>query len=492
MTSASTGLVVIGDALLDRDIEGDVTRVCPDAPVPVLEQTSDSYRPGGASLAAVLAVALSGLGRSPITLVTSISADEAGRRLSALVEEAGIRIMSIPAEGPTTEKIRLRSNGQTLLRLDRGTGRVRFGKLPTQVAGLVDTASAILVADYGRGLTTLEPLRHALADSTRPIVWDPHPLGGQPVPGCRVLTPNVSELLSRFLTGPKDANATARSSLEDDTGTVGAMNLSRLTKAANDAKSHWMAASVAVTRGPLGALLVSTDGPPLVVPSPSPITGDTCGAGDCFAASTAVSLAQGALPSEAVTKAVTDAGSFVNCGAASAYRKWSDLCRGGHQPSHSLARRRDDDAEVRAAQVHRSGGTVVAAGGCFDLLHAGHVALLQAARRLGDCLIVCINSDESVRRLKGPGRPLNVEADRAATLAALDCVDAVEIFGEDTPETVIRRLRPDIWVKGGDYDARSLPEAATLASWGGQAAVLPYLAGHSTTGLAKRAAAAVS
>lgn len=136
--------------------------------------------------------------------------------------------------------------------------------------------------------------------------------------------------------------------------------------------------------------------------------------------------------------------------------------------------------------VRRSGGTVVAAGGCFDLLHAGHVALLQAARRLADCLIVCINSDRSVRRLKGAGRPLNTEADRAATLSALDCVDAVEIFDEDTPEQVIRRVQPEIWVKGRDYDARSLPEAATLAEWGGQAVVLPYLARRSTTSLLQR------
>jgi rfaE bifunctional protein nucleotidyltransferase chain/domain len=126
---------------------------------------------------------------------------------------------------------------------------------------------------------------------------------------------------------------------------------------------------------------------------------------------------------------------------------------------------------------------VVAAGGCFDLLHAGHVALLRAARDLGDCLVVCLNSDASVARLKGPGRPLVGEQDRAAVLAGLRCVDAVVGFDEDMPEAVLSRLRPDIFAKGGDYAVAQLAEAALLASWGGQAVVLPYLEGRSSSHL---------
>jgi rfaE bifunctional protein nucleotidyltransferase chain/domain len=130
----------------------------------------------------------------------------------------------------------------------------------------------------------------------------------------------------------------------------------------------------------------------------------------------------------------------------------------------------------------------VATGGCFDLLHAGHVAMLETARNLGDCLVVCLNSDASVRALKGPGRPLVPQADRARLLAALGCVDAVVIFDELTPEAVLSRLRPDVWVKGGDYsggaDGRAdLPEADVIARSGGQAVVVPYVAGHSTTSM---------
>jgi rfaE bifunctional protein nucleotidyltransferase chain/domain len=133
--------------------------------------------------------------------------------------------------------------------------------------------------------------------------------------------------------------------------------------------------------------------------------------------------------------------------------------------------------------VRRGGGTVVATGGCFDVLHAGHISMLTAARALGDCLIVCLNSDASVRRLKGEGRPLNTAADRAAVLTALECVDGVMIFDEDTPTAALCRLRPGVWAKGGDYSGQDLPEVSVLGAWGGQAVTVPYLDGRSTTGL---------
>jgi D-beta-D-heptose 7-phosphate kinase/D-beta-D-heptose 1-phosphate adenosyltransferase len=136
------------------------------------------------------------------------------------------------------------------------------------------------------------------------------------------------------------------------------------------------------------------------------------------------------------------------------------------------------------AEVRQRGGTVVATGGCFDLLHAGHVRMLTAARQLGDCLVVCLNADTSVRRLKGPERPIITEADRVELLAALACVDAVVLFEEDTPEAVLADLRPDLWVKGGDYSLAQLPEAALMASWGGRSATVPYHPAKSTTRLA--------
>jgi rfaE bifunctional protein nucleotidyltransferase chain/domain len=231
----------------------------------------------------------------------------------------------------------------------------------------------------------------------------------------------------------------------------------------------------------------------MAVPVAEPSSGDSCGAGDCFAAVLTVHLAKGSLPSEATTSAVAAAAGFVAAGGAGAWAgaPHPSFGRPGPAGRSPGPAGRSDGASVVAGRVRRSGGTVVAAGGCFDLLHAGHVSLLQAARALGDCLIVCLNSDRSVRTLKGPGRPVNHQADRAATLVALGCVDAVEIFDEETPERVIRSIRPDVWAKGGDYDARGLPEAGLLTEWGGQAVVLPYLAGRSTTRILKRSSTGV-
>jgi rfaE bifunctional protein nucleotidyltransferase chain/domain len=136
-----------------------------------------------------------------------------------------------------------------------------------------------------------------------------------------------------------------------------------------------------------------------------------------------------------------------------------------------------------ARQVRARGGTLVATGGCFDILHAGHLSSLEAARRLGDALVVLLNSDESVRRLKGPGRPVQAARDRARVLLGLSCVDAVMVFGEKGPESALDRLRPDVWVKGGDYEGTDLPESGLVRSWGGRVVLIPYQTGYSTTAI---------
>ena len=214
------------------------------------------------------------------------------------------------------------------------------------------------------------------------------------------------------------------------------------------------------------------------MPAPVVPCADPCGAGDRFASAAAGLLADGALPTEAVAGAVVAASAFVAAGGAASVRVGSPApAATGPAPT----------AEDVVARVRAGGGTVVATGGCFDLLHAGHVAVLQQARALGDCLDVCLNSDDSVRRLKGPARPVVTHDDRAAVLLALECVDAVVVFDEDTPAAALSRLRPDVFAKGGDYALTSIPEADVVAEWGGQAVVLPYLAGRSTTTLIAKA-----
>jgi rfaE bifunctional protein nucleotidyltransferase chain/domain len=214
-----------------------------------------------------------------------------------------------------------------------------------------------------------------------------------------------------------------------------------------------------------------------VIPAPGAGGGDPCGAGDRFASAAAGFLADGALIADAVADAVMVATSYVAAGGAAA------IGAGGARPSPDRPRVRMADAHEVVARTRLQGGTVVATGGCFDLLHAGHVSVLQQARALGDCLVVCLNSDASVRRLKGEGRPVVGEDDRAAVLAALGCVDAVVTFDEDTPQAILERLKPDIFAKGGDYAVAELPEQRTLERWGGQVVLLPYLKGRSTTSL---------
>jgi rfaE bifunctional protein nucleotidyltransferase chain/domain len=230
-----------------------------------------------------------------------------------------------------------------------------------------------------------------------------------------------------------------------------------------------------VTLGEEGALLVTGEGAPLVAPAPRLSVLDPCGAGDRFSSAAAGLLADGASAEEAVTAAVSAASAFVAAGGASA-------AHSGTQPAAAALEGMDAAIEV-AQRTRAAGGRVVATGGCFDLLHAGHVSVLQAARRLGGCLIVLLNSDQSVRRLKGPERPLVDEADRAAVIGALECVDAVAIFDEATPEAALRRLRPDVFAKGGDYAGIELPERALLAEWGADVVILPYLEGRSTSRL---------
>ncbi|MGW7200592.1 D-glycero-beta-D-manno-heptose 1-phosphate adenylyltransferase, partial [Streptomyces chryseus] len=221
--------------------------------------------------------------------------------------------------------------------------------------------------------------------------------------------------------------------------------------------------------------------------APPPPRGFPGGARDCFAAATAAALADGALPEEAVQRAVAEAAAFVAAGGAGNPALWRTESAPGAREEAP-----ETDPFALAERVRARGGTVVATGGCFDLLHAGHVGLLESARRIGDCLIVCVNSDASLTRRKGPGRPLNPVADRLRVLAALGSVDAVAVFEEDTPAALLSRLRPDVWVKGGDYSVEDLPEAEVLRAWGGQAVVLPYLVGRSTTLLAHRAAQAAA
>jgi rfaE bifunctional protein nucleotidyltransferase chain/domain/rfaE bifunctional protein kinase chain/domain len=447
-----TRLAVVGDALLDRDLEGTADRLSPDAPVPVVDDPVMTARPGGAGLAALLA----SRDGCEVTLVTALADDPPGREVRGLLEDAGVRIAAMELQGSTPEKIRVRAAGRSLLRVDRGGAGRPAGSLPRAAVAALKRADAILVSDYGRGMAARPEVREAVSSCLRrkPVVWDPHPQGPVPLPGVRLATPNEAEARAAV---PQLEGEGVKASLER------AEALARI----------WEAAAVCITRGAGGAVLWGASDTPLAVPAPRAHLGDPCGAGDRFAATAARSLADGCVVSEAVSNAVLSASAFIAAGGAS------------HAVAEGSLVSKNEDAPALARRIKARGGTVVATGGCFDLLHAGHVETLRAARALGDCLIVCLNSDESVARLKGPGRPYVPEGDRAAVLQAVDAVDAVVVFEEDTPIRVLQEIKPDLFVKGGDYSAADLPEAQALAAWGGRAVVVPYLQGRSTSRLAK-------
>ena len=451
----SRPLVVVGDALLDVDLVGRASRLTPDAPVPVVEDVERRDRPGGAALAAVIAAAATS---RPVVLVTPLDTDDGAARLRALLD-GRVALLPIPSRGGTAVKQRVRVADHSLVRIDSGSPVAEVGILPPAAAEAIRDAAAVLVADYGRGTTAAPDVRAALEAARGPVVWDPHPRGADPVPNARLVTPNAAEA----------ARVAAMAGV-----LAAGEGLAAIGTRADALIERWGVGAVAVTLGSRGALLSYGEGAPMVVPAVPVTGGDPCGAGDCFAATAALALADGAVTGEAVTAAVAAASAFVARGGASA---WD-----ADEPNVVA----EPGADAVIARVRSGGGTVVATGGCFDLLHPGHVATLRAARGLGDCLIVCINSDDSVRRLKGPSRPLVTAADRARVLEALEFVDAVVVFDEDTPAEILDRLRPDVWAKGGDYAGADLPEAAVLRRWGGQAVVLPYLDGHSTTALVDR------
>ena len=446
-------IVVVGDVLLDVDMNGDAQRLCPDAPVPVVEVSAVERRAGGAGLVAQI---LAQRGHQ-VSLVTALSDDDASAQLRAAL--AALTVIAGPSGTATVVKTRLWANQHPVVRFDEGSPPTSAPEVTNEMITALDSADAIVVADYGRGLTSNSRLRNALSEraGSIPIIWDPHPHGATPVAGVAAITPNLAE---------------ARKAADVSAGGVAAA-----AEAAEKLLAAWTSQALVVTMGSKGALVRS--GPsvlPTILPAPDVVVSDPCGAGDSFAAALAIALAQGTPLDAAVQEAVNEAAMFLAAGGVASLRPNAQpaaLHSGGTGALSVAARTRD------------AGGTVVATGGCFDLLHAGHARTLSAARALGDALIVCLNSDESIRRLKGAQRPIIAQQDRAELLLSLGCVDAVMIFDEDTPEAVLSKLRPQLWVKGGDYTAERLPEAALLHSWGGQTVTVPYYPARSTTLLAQ-------
>jgi rfaE bifunctional protein nucleotidyltransferase chain/domain len=486
-----TRILVLGDTLLDRDLTGDVTRVCPDAPAPVLDVRGRVERPGGAGLAALL---LAGPGPTSgssaghaVQLVTCLGGDPDADRLRRLLT-GRVELIELGRTEDTRTLTRVRSRGQSLVRIDEGDGAVRpDASLRLEaLERALDACDAVLVADYGGGVAGHPGVRALLARwaRRRPMVWDPHPRGLPPVSGVTVATPNRAETRAfatrAGLDPPGDGPATGEQALDV------------MAAALRDA---WSVHAVAATDGAGGVFTALADSPPLFTPAPCVSAVDTCGAGDRFAGAVAAELATGGVITEAVARAVEDVAAWLARGGVGAVQTAEEA---GHPEPQGEALAVDNvavdtlavNAETlaRVEAIRAAGGRIVATGGCFDVVHAGHVASLRAARRLGDHLVVLLNSDQAVRRLKGPDRPVHDLADRLAVLRGLSVVDDVLVFDDDTPAAMLERLRPDVWAKGGDYAGATLPEAALVRGWGGRVVLLPYLPGRSTTRILLREA----
>ncbi|MBF6472093.1 MULTISPECIES: D-glycero-beta-D-manno-heptose 1-phosphate adenylyltransferase [Nocardia] len=449
-------LVVVGDTILDIDIEGVADRLSPEAPVPVVDVERQWVRPGGAGLAAALAAR----SVAAVSLVTATTDDQDGRTLARLLDR-DVQLVPMLLRGETVRKTRIRAAGQSLLRLDTGDGTADGGSVSASVIETLRAAGAILVADYGRGVAAHPQIRQLLTELARsvPVVWDPHPRGPAPTPGVSLVSPNL-----------KEARQFAPGYAEPD----------ELAKVLRD---EWAVDSVAVTTGPGGAVLANGKRLTMVpVPAEIRIAGharsDTCGAGDRFASAATAALIDGSTVADAVSHAVDAAARFVAAGGAATL----SICDSTAAAQAHVADEGRSAFEV-AARIRARGGRLVATGGCFDLLHPGHVSLLRQARAMGDALVVCLNSDASVRRLKGPRRPIVQAGDRARLLTALSSVDAVVVFDESEPSALLARLRPDVWVKGGDYSGADLPEAQVVRGYGGEIALIPTVPGYSTSQL---------
>ena len=290
-------IVVVGDVLLDRDVDGVVERLCPDAPVPVLAESAAVHRPGGAALAATF-LALDG---ADVVLVGAVGDDRAGDTVRRLLGDIGVTLIEVPYDGPTPEKIRLRAGRHMLLRLDRGTQPGRFDEPPAEVAAALQAASAVLISDYGRGLTALASLRRSLTRvaGRTPVVWDPHPKGSTPVPGARLVCPNRAEAAGFVAVH----GVAVTGSAGDD--------LAEIAAEATLLRGAWHVAAVAITIGARGAVLGADDRPPQHVAAAACRSGDACGAGDRFSATATLSLAEGSATLECVRTAVRAATRYV-------------------------------------------------------------------------------------------------------------------------------------------------------------------------------------
>lgn len=473
---ATAKVTVVGDLMLDRFVYGTVQRISPEAPVPVLRIERETAMPGGAGNVASNIAALG----ATASLISVIGEDGAAREVTGLLQaDRHIETqLVVEAERPTTVKNRYVGHSQQLLRTDSETTRpiaaLTRGRIVEALERACAAAKVILLSDYGKGVLSAGFCRDLVAIARRHgchVIIDPKGSDYRFYAGADVITPNHHEL----------AEASRMPTETDD----------EVIAAANAIIEQIGVRAVLATRGARGMALVSRDRSPLLVPARAQEVFDVSGAGDTAIATLSVAIASGVPIEEAVAFANAAAGIVVGklgtatCSTADLTAALAPII--DHPIESKIV-----DAERLAARIARwrqLGRRIGFTNGCFDLLHPGHVSLLRQARAACDHLIVGLNSDQSVRRLKGPTRPVNMETARATVLASLADVDMVTLFEDDTPLALIEAIRPDVLVKGADYAEADVVGGGFVHSYGGRVLLASLEAGFSTTGIVGKLAA---
>ena len=458
---------VVGDLMLDEYVTGAVDRVSPEAPVPVVRVRDTEHRLGGAANVARQVAALG----AKVTLAGAIGTDAAGEDLLRLCAASGIDTRGVVrvANRRTTRKLRVLGHSQQLLRMDwEDTGACEADACARMIGGLGGEApDAVILSDYAKGVLTAQLITAITARAGNvPVVVDPKSRDFTRYRGATTVTPNLRELelAAGISIDPTDSEAVAAAARP-------------LIVAAG-------LASMVVTLSEHGVLAVPAAGPAVAVPASRRAVFDVTGAGDTVVAVLALSLgAKASLPDAAK---LANAAAGVSVGQVGAVAVDADSIRSELTTAPDAKVLSRAELATRAASWRLAGKRIVFTNGCYDLLHAGHLSLLHSAARLGDVLVLAINSDASVRRLKGPERPLVPQAERAALLAALACVDAVTVFDEDTPLQTIESVRPHVLVKGADYTAEQVVGREVVEALGGRVALVPLLPQKSTSALVER------
>ncbi|MEH6696995.1 MAG: D-glycero-beta-D-manno-heptose 1-phosphate adenylyltransferase [Hyphomonas sp.] len=473
--AAGKRVVCVGDVMLDRFVYGHVARISPEAPVPIMRRTREAAMPGGAGN---VGRNLSTLGMRT-SLIGVVGDDAEGRALAELLGQIdGVESdLIVMRDRPTTLKTRFVAGGQQLLRVDaEDTKAIDLSTEADLVVSLEDAAkdaSLIILSDYAKGAVTPGVIEAAIAAGRAhgiPVIADPKGLDFARYGAVDVLKPNAVEL-SQAMGLPVETDRDAAEAL-------------------GQALSILPAKAIVVTRAAKGMSFANQGGEVMHRSGEAREVYDVSGAGDTSIAALALGLAAGGTMEEAVSLAIAASGIAVGKSgtatvAASELKQALQMGMRNGGVSHVPLETLKDQVEVwRDAQL-----TVGFTNGCFDILHPGHLRVLEEAKARCGRLVVGLNSDASVKRLKGPTRPVNDEVSRARVLSGLSAVDAVVVFDEDTPLALIEALQPDLLVKGGDYSIDSIVGADVVLARGGTVHIVPLVDGQSTTAAIARACA---